>query len=360
MRSAASSSARRQAKQRAADRRLRALVKRLHGCLSLISPGSQRLLALRAGGAGSAPLSPRRTAGALHFSLGKEARVERRALASLEVVGRSGCGASKTVFSFAGKQFVVPTPQMTPAPGSSATAAPSTPATGVAATTAKRRPAKSHSRRGSGGNGATGNTGGVTRPLERASAAVPGTPSWAVALTLLAIALAAASLPLAQRLRTRTPSAAPSPEPAGDAAPAAVAAAGAGAGAAAAAPGEKPARAKPDAPASPKPTPASPKPAATAAPVAAAAAPAAAAASAPAAKPEATPAEPAAVPAKPAAAPAKPAPPTATPATPAGSARSAAPQWVRERGPQAAAGLAALAARGIRSARKRARARRKG
>jgi hypothetical protein len=78
------------AASRAAQRHLRALVSRLRGCLTALTPQQQHLLRLRAGLDG-APSGPAATARILHIGAQREALLERVSLVALRSAAESGC-----------------------------------------------------------------------------------------------------------------------------------------------------------------------------------------------------------------------------------------------------------------------------
>ena len=78
----------------ASDRRLRRDVHRFAGCLGVLPSSQRRVLGLRAGGHGAAPMSRRATARRLGISSAHVASLERSGLRTLRAAGESGaCGA---------------------------------------------------------------------------------------------------------------------------------------------------------------------------------------------------------------------------------------------------------------------------
>jgi hypothetical protein len=75
------------------NRRLRSLVTRYDGCLTSLTPQSQRLLSLRAGLRGG-PRSAGATARILRLSPGRERLVEQASLLALQTAGGGGCAGS--------------------------------------------------------------------------------------------------------------------------------------------------------------------------------------------------------------------------------------------------------------------------
>jgi hypothetical protein len=178
--------ARRQAK---ANRRLQALVRRLHGCLTDLPSTSARILTLRAGTAGHPGLSPGATAGVLGVSAGREAHAERVALSSLRAAGRAGCGSAgkpSTLVMAASHPLVASSPAFSKTTsvasgptGASGAAVGSRTQTGGVTRSSVHRPGK----------------GGAapTRTVERAATEPKGTPAWGVILALGFVALAGAA-----------------------------------------------------------------------------------------------------------------------------------------------------------------------
>ncbi|MEA2478742.1 MAG: hypothetical protein QOJ07_664, partial [Thermoleophilaceae bacterium] len=79
----------------ARERRLRARVRKLSGCLGSLSEQDRRVLELRAGLAGAGPRTPAQVAAELGIDRGNYGRVERRALRRLGAAARSGgCGTA--------------------------------------------------------------------------------------------------------------------------------------------------------------------------------------------------------------------------------------------------------------------------
>jgi DNA-binding CsgD family transcriptional regulator len=101
------------------ERTLRRLVRRMHGCLGILSRGERRVLLLRAAGR-----SPARVARITHVSVGRVERLERAGVKRLRAAARGGgCGGGATDAS---------------APALAATSASASPPTSaVAATTPK-------------------------------------------------------------------------------------------------------------------------------------------------------------------------------------------------------------------------------
>jgi hypothetical protein len=172
---------RRARRQARADRRLRALVGRLHGCLADLPSTSGHVLALRAGVSGRPGLSPTATARVLGISAGREARLERTALNSLRAAGRAGCGVAgtPTVLQVAATTALVASPSAFAAAGHAESAR----STGV--------PAAPRAHAGGVTRGSVHRpAAGATHPVQRAAAA--GTPAWAVLVALGLLALAGA------------------------------------------------------------------------------------------------------------------------------------------------------------------------
>jgi hypothetical protein len=190
---------RRARRQALANRRLEALVRRLHGCLTDLPSTSARVLTLRAGTAGHPGLSPGATARALGVSAGHEARLERVALSSLRAAGRAGCGSAATpsILAVAGSHTLVAsspafgtTAGVASGPsGASGSAAGSRTQNGGVTRSSVHRPAKP---------GAA-----PTRTVERAATNVKGTPAWAVILALGLLALAGAAAVVRQAVLGR-------------------------------------------------------------------------------------------------------------------------------------------------------------
>lgn len=91
------------ARHRARETRvLRTLVARDQGCLSALTMGEQRLLALRAGLGDDQAHSATAVARIIHVSSARETHLEERALADLRVQARHGCPATTVAASFAG------------------------------------------------------------------------------------------------------------------------------------------------------------------------------------------------------------------------------------------------------------------
>jgi hypothetical protein len=230
---------RRARRQARANRRLQALVRRLHGCLTDLPSTSARVLTLRAGTAGRPGLSPGATARALGVSVAHEARLERVALSSLRAAGRAGCGSAATpsILAVAGSHTLVAsspafgtTAGVASGPsGASGSAAGSRTQNGGVTRSSVHRPAKP---------GAA-----PTRTVERAATDVKGTPAWAVILALGLLALAGAAAVVRQAVLGRragvaaaghapeypspsaSPSASPSPSASASASPSASASA---------------------------------------------------------------------------------------------------------------------------------------
>ncbi|MGH2869594.1 MAG: hypothetical protein ACRDNK_18765, partial [Solirubrobacteraceae bacterium] len=190
---------RRARRQARANRRLHALVRRLHGCLTGLPSTSERVLTLRAGASGRPGLSPGATARVLGVSAGREAHLERVALSSLEAAGRAGCGSAgtPTVLAVAATHTLVASP---PAFG---------PTTGVAAGHPGTPGSAAGTRTQTGGVTRSGvhrpGKGGAapTRTVERAATEVNGTPAWAVILALSLLALAGAAAVVRQAVLGR-------------------------------------------------------------------------------------------------------------------------------------------------------------
>ncbi len=190
-----------------ANRRLHALVRRLHGCLIDLPTTSARVLTLRAGTAGHPGLSPGATAGVLGVSTGREARLERVALDSLQAAGRAGCdsAATPTIPAVAATHTLTSSPPLTTsvAPGPSGAQGPapgSRTQTGGVTRSSAHRPAKP--------------AAPSTRTEQRAATEVKGTPAWAVALALGLLALGGAAAVVRQVILRR-----PAGVPAGGAPP---------------------------------------------------------------------------------------------------------------------------------------------
>ena len=78
------------------SRRLRSLVARLLSCVGTLPAGQSRLLTLRAGLGGAAPLSAAATARSLGITASHEIRLERRALRSLRAAAHTACATART------------------------------------------------------------------------------------------------------------------------------------------------------------------------------------------------------------------------------------------------------------------------
>jgi hypothetical protein len=78
------------------NRRLRGLVKRLHGCLGSLTTQARRLLSLRAGLTG-APRSASAVARVLHVSLQREGLLEQLSLIELQTSTSGGCAGASAV-----------------------------------------------------------------------------------------------------------------------------------------------------------------------------------------------------------------------------------------------------------------------
>jgi hypothetical protein len=94
------------------ERQLKAAVARERACLGTLPEEQQRLLVLRSGLSGRAPLSPRATAARLHIGATRFARLEAQALRELGEASTHGCrqasAAITEVVSFLGTSFGTP------------------------------------------------------------------------------------------------------------------------------------------------------------------------------------------------------------------------------------------------------------
>jgi hypothetical protein len=94
------------------ERQLKATVARERACLGTLPEEQQRLLVLRSGLGGRAPLSPRATAARLHIGATRFARLEAQALRELGEASTHGCrqvsAATTEVVSFLGTSFGTP------------------------------------------------------------------------------------------------------------------------------------------------------------------------------------------------------------------------------------------------------------
>jgi hypothetical protein len=205
----AGSNRRSQGSTAAETRRLRSLVKRLHGCLASVAPAPRRLLSLRAGLTG-APRSAAAAARILHVTLRRERLLEQLALRELREAATGGCagGAATSpetpgqISPFSGLALSSTPPWFSAgAPAGSSAASIRT-----AAASGSARPSP-RTRRGARHRIAAA-TQGAGRHVERAGAG-SSLPAAAIPVFLaVALALGLVSLPGVRRRLMRAPAAA--------------------------------------------------------------------------------------------------------------------------------------------------------